>query len=87
MTTIFFKALDLSAFCRSNDSAFNCMVGELLSLGVFRWVDSTWRFNSLYLGVTVPKKNLSRFLAKVVNSRLFLCSSVEGELYFTYAIS
>ena len=87
MTTIFFKALDLSAICRSNTFAVNCMVGELLSLGVFRWVDSSFRFNSHYLGVTVPKKNLSRFLAKVVNSRLFLCSSVDGDLYFTYTIS
>ena len=87
MISIFFKALDLSAFCRSNDFAVNCMFDELLTLGVFRWVDSSWRFNSYYLGVTVRKRNLSRFLAKVVNSRLFLCSSVEGELYFTYTIS
>lgn len=82
MITIFFKALDLSSFSRSNTFAVNCMVGELLSLGLFRWVDSSWRFNSLYLGVTVPKRNLSRFLSKVVNSRLFLCSSVEGDLFF-----
>lgn len=87
MITIYFKALDLSAHCRSNALAVNCMVGDLLSLGVFRWVDSSWRFDSHYLGVIVPKRNLSRFLAKVVNSRLFLCSSVQGDLYFTYSIS
>lgn len=87
MTTIYFKALDLSLFCRSNTLAVNCMVSELLMLGVLRLVDSSWRFNSHYLGVTVPKKNLSCFLAKVVNSRLFLCSSIEGDLYFTYTIS
>lgn len=87
MITIYFKALDLSANCRSNALAVNCMVGDLLSLGVFRWVDSSWRFDSHYLGVIVPKRNLSRFLAKVVNSRLFLCSSVQGDLYFTYSIS
>lgn len=86
MITIYFKALDLSAICRSNAFAVNCMVGDLLSLGVFRLVDTSWRFNSHYLGVAVSKRNLSRFLAKVVNSRLFLCSSVDGDLFFTYTV-
>lgn len=85
MMYVYFKAVGLNY--ASTRKAMLAMESELFEMGIFDLADSCFRFNTHYIGIAVSKRNLARFFTKVNNSRLFLCSHVDGELYFTYAIS
>lgn len=85
MMYVYFKAVGLNH--ASTRTAMLAMESELLKMGVFTLADTCIRFNTHYIGIAVPKRNLARLVTKVNNSRLFLSSYIDGELHFTYTIS
>ena len=85
MMYVYFKAVGLNY--ASSRTAMLAMESELLEMGIFALADTCFRFNTHYIGLAVPKRNLARLVTKVNNSRLFLCSHIDGDLYFTYTIA
>lgn len=85
MMYVYFKAVGLNY--ASTRTALLSLQGELLEMGLFDLAGYSFRFNTHYIGLAVPKRNIARFLTKVINSRLFLCSHVDGDLLFTYSFN
>lgn len=82
---VYFKAVGLNY--SSSRTALLALQGELLEMGLFDLADYSFRFNTHYIGLAVPKRNFSSLVSKVNNSRLFLSSHIDDDLLFTYTIS
>lgn len=85
MMYVYFKAVGLNH--ASTRTAMLAMESELLDMGILDLADSMGKFNSHYIVLSVPKRNFAPLVTKVNNSRLFLCSHIDGDLFFTYTIS
>lgn len=84
MTYVYFKAVGLNS--ASTRTALLALQGELLEMGLFDLAEYSFRFNTHYIGLAVPSRNVARLITKVNNSRLFLSSHIGGDLLFTYSV-
>lgn len=82
---VYFKAVGLNY--ASTRKALLAMESDLIDMGIFNLIDCYSRLNSNYILLAVPKRNLARLVVKVVNSRLFLSSRIDGDFLFTYSVS
>ena len=82
---VYFKAVAFNH--ASTRTAMLALQSELLEMGLFDLSEYSFCFNTHYVGLAVPKRNFPRLVSKVNNSRLFLCSHIDGDLVFTYTIA
>lgn len=85
MLYVYFKAVGRSY--ASSRAAMLEMQSKLVEMGIFDLAEYSFRFDTHYIGLVVPKRNFARIIAKVNNSRLFVCSHADGNLFFTYSVS
>ena len=84
MMYVYFKVVGFNY--ASTRTALLALQGELLEMGLFDLAEYSFHFNTHYIGLAVSKSNFPRLVAKVNNSRLFLCSHIADDLTFTYSV-